>query len=95
MNAYSEPEPRLPGVDPPSLMLESVDIDRLFRRAPGWFSRDRVRKRLYRRGFPLAVEKGRWLRSAVLAWIEREGSRPAATPRNRRRGGAPSGYAQP
>lgn len=80
----------------PLQLIGSAAIDRLFDRTPGWFARDRVRKRLYGRGFPRPVEKGRWLRTAVVAWIEREGSIPGnIRPARRRRPHASSGYAEP
>jgi hypothetical protein len=61
-------------------LLDAAAIDGLFAKPAGWFARDRVRKALYARGFPQPVIRGRWLRSAVDTWLEREGAqrtRPA------------------
>jgi hypothetical protein len=81
----------------PLQLIASPAIDKLFARKRGWFGRARVRKRLYAKGFPLPVERGRWLRSAVVAWIVAQGSVPGdqapAPAKRRRRPAAASGYA--
>ena len=88
-------------------LLRSADIDKLFEREPGWFNRDRVRKRLYAKGFPHPVEAGRWSPLAIEAWmrgaganpdavppdVERRGPRGRITSRRRPRRSATSGYA--
>jgi hypothetical protein len=84
----------------PLRLIGSTAIDKLFQRKPGWFARDRTRKRLYGRGFPRPIENGRWLRSAVVAWIEQAGSIPGnapppAKPKPRRRSPPTNGYAEP
>ena len=81
MLAYSNIEkPRL---------IDATNISRVFGKPDSWFGRDRVRKALYARGFPLPVYRGRWLRSAVEAWLDREGKRSkhseAAAPKEPRR----------
>lgn len=59
-------------------LVSSEEISAMFGEKPSWFGRDRVRKRLYARGFPRPVIRGRWLRSAVEAWLKREGNRSCA-----------------
>lgn len=54
-------------------LINAEDIATFFGKPASWFKRDRVRKALYARGFPLPIIRGRWLRSAVDAWLEREG----------------------
>jgi predicted DNA-binding transcriptional regulator AlpA len=61
-----------PGFWPPQL-ISSAQVSALFGKPQTWFSRDRVRKSLYARSFPRPVIRGRWSRSAVTAWLEREG----------------------
>ncbi|HEY2876066.1 MAG TPA: hypothetical protein VGJ56_29385 [Reyranella sp.] len=56
-----------------SRLISSAEISRLFSKPDYWFSRDRNRKALGLRGFPRPVIRGRWLRTAVEAWLEREG----------------------
>ena len=58
-----------------SRLVDAKCISDLFGKPTLWFKRDRVRKALYARGFPLPVVRGRWLRSAVDAWFEHEGRR--------------------
>jgi hypothetical protein len=58
-----------------SRLVDAKCIADLFGKPATWFKRDRVRKTLYARGFPLPVVRGRWLRSAVDTWFEREGRR--------------------
>lgn len=97
MNAYA------PAIANPEAveLIESHQIDKLFKRDRGWFARDRVRKRLYGKGFPHPLDRGRWSKPAVLAWIAGAGSNPDnvppnVKPRRRRQGGrapAASGYA--
>lgn len=70
MNAYAEPVRSL--TDP----LTAVDIDKLFRKPGGWFSRDVVRKRLYSKGFPHPFERGLWSAKAVADWLAAAGSNP-------------------
>ena len=93
MNGYAPVEPD------PSL-INSADISNLFGKAPGWFSRDRVRKSLYARGFPHPVVLGRWSAQAVANWMVIVGSNPHAVgpnpPRKGRRPASkrrPNGYA--
>jgi predicted DNA-binding transcriptional regulator AlpA len=59
-------------------LINSAEVCRLFGMNPDWFSRDRVRKSLYARGFPRPVIRGRWLASAVIDWLQREGNPPHA-----------------
>jgi len=56
-------------------LINAIQIAHLFNKPEQWFSRDRVRKALYARGFPRPVVRGRWLASAIDAWLEREGRR--------------------
>lgn len=97
MNAYAPPPPPVPVAMPK--MLTARDIDRLFKRRPGWFDAARVRKKLYARGFPRPEMAGRWSPGAVRAWMER--TAPAEVPADvrvrprRRRTPAASGYAEP
>ena len=56
-----------------SRLISSAEISALCKKPSEWFSRDRVRKALYERGFPKAVIRGRWSGGAVLAWLENEG----------------------
>jgi hypothetical protein len=68
------------------LPLTSAAISRLFTKAPGWFDRDRVRKRLYSKGFPHPFERGLWSAQAVADWMATAGSNPdCSTPTARRR----------
>ncbi|MDO8976747.1 hypothetical protein [Reyranella sp.] len=97
MNGYAPPiaDEKLP------VLLTSRDIDRLFRRLPGWFERDRVRKRLYAKGFPHPVQAGLWSPIAIHAWMTGVGSNPDNVPPNvkparhgrHKKGRAVSGYA--
>jgi hypothetical protein len=103
MNGYATP---IVDATVPKL-LRSHDIDKLFEREPGWFNRDRVRKRLYAKGFPHPVEAGRWSPLAIEAWMRGAGANPGNVPpdverrgpikgpRRRRRRAAASGYAEP
>jgi hypothetical protein len=89
--AYAEPDTPRP--------LTSADIDALLQYPPGKFRRDRVRKRLYDKGFPHPYEPGKWSSTAVLDWLRQVGTNRAAVPppnprqKKRRRQHAPSGYA--
>ena len=57
--------------------LTAAELEReIFRKPPGWFSRDRNRKRLYARGFPNPFERGLWSRAAVVHWLAGAGSNP-------------------
>lgn len=56
-------------------LVDATAIARMFGKPKGWFARDRVRKALYSRGFPRPVIQGRWLRTAVLDWMEQQGRR--------------------
>jgi hypothetical protein len=56
-------------------LISATDISKLFVKPEDWFSRDRVRKALYARGFPAPIIRGRWLRSAVETWMEKNGTR--------------------
>lgn len=98
MSGYAEPV-RKPGV---IRALTSQDIDRLFRRAPGWFSHAVVRRRLYAKGFPHPVERNRWSAIAVGEWFAAagrnlDGKRPppgSGTPKKGRpRAGRGNAYA--
>jgi hypothetical protein len=97
MNAYARPDQlagKLPKLPAP---LTSRDIDKLFKRAAGWFDRDRVRKRLYAKGFPHPIERGRWSRIAVMDWLATAGANPGNVPhegkRTTRKRQRRSGYA--
>jgi predicted DNA-binding transcriptional regulator AlpA len=59
-------------------LINSAEVCRLFGKNSDWFLRDRVRKSLYARGFPRPVIRGRWLASAVMDWLQREGNLPHA-----------------
>lgn len=78
MNAYATPatNPELPK------LLTSRDIDKLFGRSPGWFERDRVRKRLYAKGFPHPVQAGLWSPIAIREWMAGAGANPDNVPPN-------------
>lgn len=67
-------------------LITSREVSLMMGHGPLWFSRDRVRKRLNAKGFPQPVERGRWLRTAVEAWLHRVGNQTlaAAPARNRR-----------
>lgn len=56
-------------------LVDAAAIASMFGKQKGWFSRDRVRKALYARSFPRPVIQGRWLRTAVLDWMEQQGRR--------------------
>lgn len=82
---------------PPSTVpapLTSADITTLFKKPDGWFDRDRVRKRLYAKGFPKPFERGRWSAKAVADWMANPvppaPPAPQAPPKRSRR---PNGYA--
>jgi hypothetical protein len=64
-------------------LLDAVGISALFAKPRTWFSRDRVRKSLYARGFPQPVIRGRWLRTAVQDWLEQQGRRTVLRPPSR------------
>jgi hypothetical protein len=55
--------------------VDSRGISAMFGKPPDWFSRNRVRKALYPKGFPRPIFRGLWSRSAVDAWFEREGDK--------------------
>jgi hypothetical protein len=55
-------------------LVTAAYISELFGKPPGWFAKDRVRKALYLQGFPAPVIRGRWLRSAVDTWLEKQGT---------------------
>jgi hypothetical protein len=75
-SAYIDP------VADPLRPLTAADIERAFRKPPGWFGRDRVRKRLYAQGFPHPFERGLWSTKAVADWLATAGSNPTgAVPR--------------
>ena len=67
---YSEPEEAL------LLPITSADISCLFKKPAGWFARDVVRKRLYRKGFPHPFERGLWSAKAVADWMANAGKNP-------------------
>jgi DNA-binding transcriptional regulator YiaG len=48
------------------------EMDAHFRMPPGWFHHSRTRAILKTKGFPLAVLRGRYLRSAVEEWERRQ-----------------------
>lgn len=86
-SGYAEPAP---GTVPD--LLTAADIDRIFRKPAGWFSRGKVRRRLYGKGFPRPVEAGRWSPIAVRHWIDNP--TPPERPKPARpRAGAANGYA--
>ena len=60
--------------------LTAGDIETLFRKSPGWFGRDRVRKRLYAKGFPHPFERGLWSGKAVADWLASAGSNSTGAP---------------
>lgn len=100
MNGYA-PSPKLAAA---GQTFTSADIDRVFKREAGWFERDRVRKRLYAKGFPHPIDRGTWSAAAVFAWLQTAGNNPHNEPppskhrgtkraRRARRPAAASGYA--
>jgi hypothetical protein len=89
-------------IDPvadPLRPLTAADIETAFRKPRGWFGRDRVRKRLYARGFPHPFERGLWSAQAVADWLATAGINPDCSaptaPRRRRpsRRQRPNSYA--
>jgi len=60
--------------------LTAADIEAVFYKPAGWFGRDRVRKRLYAKGFPHPFERGLWSAKAVADWLARAGSNPTGSP---------------
>lgn len=60
-------------------LLDANAVSAMFAKPKDWFSRDRVRKTLYARGFPKPVIRGRWLRTAVQDWLEQQGRRTMLT----------------
>lgn len=71
--------------------LTAGDIEAVFGKPAGWFGRDRVRKRLYSKGFPHPLERGLWSAKAVADWIASAGSNAAGVlPRPPRKGSEPS-----
>lgn len=97
MNAYTE---AAPSSEPPDT-LTPAEIDVLFKRKPGWFNHNDVRKRLYAKGFPHPASPGRWSKAAVSRWMATAGENPAGklppagsgTPRKRRpRARRPNAY---
>jgi hypothetical protein len=60
--------------------LRSADIAHLFGKQPRWFDRDRVRKRLYAKGFPHPLDRGLWSADAVLTWLATIGANPQHAP---------------
>ena len=79
--AYLEP------VDDALRPLTAAELERdVFRKPPGWFRRNRNRKRLYAKGFPHPFERGLWSAQAVKTWLTTAGSNPNGTvPREGRR----------
>jgi hypothetical protein len=69
-SAYIDP------VADPLRLLTAADIETAFRKPVGWFGRDRVRKRLYAKGFPHPFERGLWSAKAVADWLATAGSNP-------------------
>jgi hypothetical protein len=70
-------------IDPvadPLRPLTAADIETVFRKPRGWFGRDRVRKRLYAKGFPHPFERGLWSANAVADWMATAGSNPIGAP---------------
>ena len=65
-------------------LIDAARISSLFGKPANWFQRDRVRKSLYAHGFPAPVIRGRWLRTAVEAWLERRGNQAMVPPTRRR-----------
>jgi hypothetical protein len=96
MSAYAD----IDAGDVPEL-LTIGDIDRLFKREPGWFARQRTQRRLYAKGFPHPCDRGRWSPLAVKTWMEGAGTNPDNVPpaikrgRPRPRRSSRSGYASP
>ena len=84
-SAYIDP------VADPLRPFTAADIETLFRKPAGWFGRDRVRKRLYAKGFPHPFERGLWSARAVSDWLATAGSNPTgAEPRLPRKASEPS-----
>jgi hypothetical protein len=70
-------------IDPvadPLRPLTAADIEAVFRKPRGWLGRDRVRKRLYAKGFPHPFERGLWSAKAVADWLASAGSNPNGAP---------------
>lgn len=74
MSGYAEP------LQDPLRPLTAADLETIFRKPAGWFGRDRVRKRLYAKGFPHPIERGLWSAQAVRIWLETAGSNPNHEP---------------
>ena len=73
-SAYIDP------VADPLRPLTAADIEKAFRKPAGCFGRDRVRKRLYAKGFPHPFERGLWSAKAVADWLASAGSNPTGSP---------------
>jgi hypothetical protein len=63
-------------IDPvidPSGPLTAADIETVSRKPAGRLGRDRIRKRLYTKGFPHPFERGLWSAKAVPEWLASAG----------------------
>jgi hypothetical protein len=90
MSGYADLDPN----DVPQF-LTSADISRLFQRQANWFADSKVRRKLYRQGFPHPVQAGRWSPLAVRNWQSRAGENlRGKLPSDRKRGRAAT-YAEP
>ena len=88
-SAYIDP------VADPLRPLTAADIETVFRKRAGWFGRDRVRKRLYAKGFPHPFERGLWSRKAVINWMASAGSNPRCTAPGEKRPAKPGRKTRP
>ena len=82
-SAYIDP------VADPLRPLTAADIETAFCKPAGWFGRDRVRKRLYAKGFPHPFERGLWSAKAVAGlagerWQQPDRLAPAAASESKR-----------
>jgi predicted DNA-binding transcriptional regulator AlpA len=59
----------------PRRLITAAEISAMCGKPSLWFCRHRVRIRFRERGFPEPIIRGRWLRSAVEAWLEQQGTR--------------------
>lgn len=60
------------------VMLTSPQVSALFKKGHTWFASGRVRRELYKAGFPRPKIAGRWSKAEVIAWIN--GTPPPSPP---------------
>ena len=69
-----------------SVLIDAIEVAAMFGKSKHWIQRHRVRMRLYKKGFPHPVERGRWSRLVVQQWFEMAGRNLERVPpaRNKR-----------